>query len=415
MKRISSQLPAIDNSYYTRIREWELNQENNKIASQSRIKDLRDDPLAAARAVRLDSAVLRAGQYQSNVQSLQDSLALSEGELRSALDLLQRVRELSVEGANGIYDATQYAAMGAEVDQVLNELVTIANARDESGNYLFSGTAVRTEPFRATRGRAPGGLADVVTGVDYLGNAGENPVEITEGADLAATQRGNWALWAEQQEVFATVDASRYRVQQDSTIRIDGTEIALTTGDSVAAIMAKVNDSGAAVRAQLDPITGGLVLATTVPHQLWLEDLGGSSVLQDLGVLARGSGHPPLNLASSARVVGGSIFDVVIHLRDALMSGSAETVGSSGLAGIETAITALSATVGGVGAKDNRLSATAARLDWEKPELVRFESQEKDLDLTEAITRLRTLEYGHEAALAAAARILQPTLLNFLK
>ena len=132
-------------------------------------------------------------------------------------------------------------------------------------------------------------------------------------------------------------------------------------------------------------------------------------------MLARGSGHPPLNLASSARVVGGSIFDAVIHLRDALLSGSGETVGSSGLQGIESAITALTGTVGALGARESRLASTSGRLAWEKPELAGFESRERDLDLTEAITRLRTLEYGHEAALSAAARILQPSLLNFLK
>ena len=73
------------------------------------------------------------------------------------MDVLQRIRELGVQGANGIYDASQLAYMGEEVDQLLAELVTIGNARDESGNYLFSGTAVRTEPFRLTHGRVPGG------------------------------------------------------------------------------------------------------------------------------------------------------------------------------------------------------------------------------------------------------------------
>jgi hypothetical protein len=47
MKRISSQLPANDSSYYMRMREWEMSQASAKMGAQSRIKDLRDDPLAA--------------------------------------------------------------------------------------------------------------------------------------------------------------------------------------------------------------------------------------------------------------------------------------------------------------------------------------------------------------------------------
>jgi flagellar hook-associated protein 3 FlgL len=415
MKRISSQLPSYDSSYYLRLHEWQLNHQNEKVAAQSRIKDLRDDPLAAARSVRLQSAIFRSDQYASNAAALQESLASSEGQLRSAMDVLQRIRELAVQGANGIYDASQLAYIGEEVDQLLAELITIGNARDESGNYLFSGTAVRSEPFRLTHGRVPGGASDLVVAVDYLGNDGENPVEVTEGTAVSSVMAGNRAFWAEQQQIYATVDATQYRVQADSSIRIDGLDVPLATGDPVSAIIAKINDSGAPVKASLDPVTGGLVLQSTQPHQISLADLGGSTVLQDLGVLARGGSRPPLNGSPSTRVFGGSIFDVVMHLRDSLLEGDHEKVGSSGLKGIENAITTLAGTIAGVGAKDTRLASVAARLSWEKPELVRFDSRERDLDLAEALTQLKAMQYGHEAALNVAAKVLTPTLLDFLR
>jgi len=415
MKRISSQLPSYDSSYYLRLHEWQLNQQNNKVSAQSRIKDLRDDPLAAARSVRLQSAIFRSEQYATNTAALQESLASSEGQLRSAMDVLQRIRELGVQGANGIYDGSQLAYIGEEVDQLLGELVTIGNARDESGNYLFSGTAVRTEPFRLTHGRVPGGASDLVVGVEYLGNDGENPVEVTEGTAVSAVMSGNRAFWAEQQQIYATVDATQYRVQADAAIRVDGVDIDLATGDPVSAIAAKINDSGAPVRASLDPVTGGLVLQSTQPHQIALSDLGGATVLQDLGLLARFGSRPPLNTSQSARVFGGSIFDVVIHLRDSLLAGDHEAVGSSGLKGIENAITTLAGTIAGLGAKDTRLGAVASRLSWEKPELVRFDDRERGLDLAEALTRLKAMEYGHEAALNVASRVLTPSLLDFLR
>ena len=415
MKRISSQLPSYDSSYYLRLREWELNRVNGNVASGSRIKDLRDDPLAAARSVRLQSAIFRSDQYASNVDTLRESLATSEGQLRSAMDVLQRIRELGVQGANGVYDASQLGYMGEEVDQLLAELVTIGNARDEAGNYLFSGTAVRTEPFRLTHGRVPGGAADLVTAVEYLGNDGHNPVEVTEGTAVSAAMPGNRAFWAEQQQIYSSVDATQYRVQADAAIRIDGVDIALATGDPVSAIMAKINDSGAPVRATLDPVTGGMVLQSTQPHQIALSDLGGATVLQDLGVLARGGSRPPLNTSQSARVFGGSIFDVVIHLRDSMLEGNSEKVGSSGLKGIENAITALAGTIAHVGAKDTRLEAVASRLSWEKPELIRFDNRERGLDLAEALTQLKAMQYGHEAALNVAAKVLTPTLLDFLR
>jgi flagellar hook-associated protein 3 FlgL len=183
----------------------------------------------------------------------------------------------------------------------------------------------------------------------------------------------------------------------------------------VSAIAAKINDSNAPVKARLDSVTNSLVLETTIPHQIWAEDQSGT-VLQDLGVLATGGAHPPLNLSPSARVFGGSLFDQVISLRNALYEGSTDKVGSSGLRGIETSITALAGVIGDVGARDNRLDTVARRLAWQQPELVRFDSQERDLDMADAITQLKTLEATHESALAATARVLNRTkLLDFLR
>ncbi len=139
-------------------------------------------------------------------------------------------------------------------------------------------------------------------------------------------------------------------------------------------------------------------------------------MLQDLGILAPGGDRPPLNVARSARVFGGSIFDMVINLRNALFEGSTEKVGGAGLRGIEDSITNLAGVLGDIGARDSRLDTVAKRLAFQQPELVRFDSQERDLDMADAITQLKTLEFTHEAALSATARVLnRPKLLDFLR
>jgi flagellar hook-associated protein 3 FlgL len=416
MKRISTQLTTYDSSYYMRLREYEMNQMQNKVGSQSRIKDLRDDPLAAARSTRLQSEAMRLTRYGKNIESVRSTLSTVEGNLRSGLDLLQRIRELAVQGANGIYDKSQMAYMGDEVNQLMEELVSIANAKDQGGNSLFAGSASRTTAFRTTEGRVPGGAGDMIVSVEYMGNIGANAAEISEGSMVDVNLPGNVAFWAEQQQIYSTVDASRYQVQADAAIAIDGVEIRLSPGDTVSAIAAKINDANAPVRAHVDSATNALVLETTTPHQIWAEDRGGGTVLQDVGILAAASGRAPLNVSPSARVFGGSLFDMVINLRDALYAGSSEKVGGLGLRGVDSALTNLSSVIGSVGARDSRLEAVAKRLDYQQPELVRFDSLERDLDMAEAITRLRTLETTNEAALSATARALNRSkLLDFLK
>jgi flagellar hook-associated protein 3 FlgL len=416
MKRISSQLPTYDSSYWTKLREFDMNQMANKMGAQSRIKDLRDDPLAASRSTRLQSEIMRTDRYGKNVELVRNTLTSAEGNLRSAMDILQRIRELGVQGANGVLDKSQMGYIGEEVNQLLGELFTIGNTKDQSGNFLFSGSLARTTPFRTISGRVPGGNGDMVVSVDYLGNVDRGAAEISEGAAVDVNLPGNVAFWAEQQQIYSTVDASQYRVRANAAIRIDGAEIPLSPGDTVSAIAAKINDANAPIRARLDPVANSLVIETTLPHQIWAEDLGGGTVLQDLGILAPGGSHPPLNVAPSARVFGGSIFDMVINLRDALFEGSTEKAGSAGLRGIESSITNLAGVLGDIGARDSRLDAVGKRLAFAQPELVRFDSQERDLDMADAITQLKTLEYTHEAALSATARAMnRPKLLDFLR
>jgi flagellar hook-associated protein 3 FlgL len=190
--------------------------------------------------------------------------------------------------------------------------------------------------------------------------------------------------------------------------------IELQAGDNVGGIIARINDSAAPVRARLDPVQNSLVLETTRPHQIWLEDRSGT-VLQDLGLIAAGDTSPPGNLALSAREFGGSLYDMVIHLRDSLFAGDVEAVGGSGLRGIGQSIESLTGWLADLGARDARMQIVSARLNYEIPEVEGLYSQEVDLDLSKAITDLKMLEYTHKAALNTTARILRPTLLDFLR
>jgi len=415
MKRISTDMPNDNMRYHLQAKEWKLNELQDKMASQTRIRELRDDPLAAGHATRFQSKQARLERFSTNIASARGELALTEGNIRSAMDILQRVRELGVQGANGIYDRSQLAYMGEEVNQLLNEMVQLANARSGNGTYLFSGFRSQVEPFRIATSPVEGSSGEVITQVEYVGDNGSNQAEVSENAALEFKVPGNVAFWAENQQIFSTVEATGYRAQHNSTLRIDGATIELKEGDNVYAIISKINESGAPVKAKLDPVKNSLVLESTFAHQIWAQDVAGGRVLQDLGVVSPQSGPPPLNLADSARVFGGSIFDMILHLRDNLYRGDHETIGGSGLRGIDQGIETLTSTLAEIGSRDARLQITDRRLSEEATEYIRQNSEAVDLDLTQAVTELKMLEYTHQAALGTAGRILRPTLLDFLR
>jgi flagellar hook-associated protein 3 FlgL len=414
MLRISSHMPNDDMQYHLRLQEFKMNDLQAKMAEQTRVKELRDDPLAAAHSTRYQSHIARLERYLDNNEKVQGKLRISEQYLQSANELLHRIRELTVQGANGTYTEEQRKMMAVEVNELLNELVETANARSGDGTAIFAGDANLDRPFTALTGNVAGADGRVITSVRYNGGPARNQAEISEASYVDAAFSGGDVFWAENQEIMTDVDASSYVVRGDSAIFIDGERIDLSAGDNVHAIVAKINESNAAVKASLDPVDQSLVIRSTYPHQLRLEDSQGDSVLRDLGVVS-GIGGPPYNYASNARVSGGSVFDMIIYLRDRLYAGETLNVGGAGLKGIDQAQQNVLTSLASLGSRSERLDIVYSRISAEIPEMIQRNSNEVDLDVTQAILDLKAQEYAHKAALQTAGRVLQPTLLDFLR
>lgn len=413
--RISTDMPNNNMQYYLRMNESKSSDMLSRISEQTRVKELRDDPLAAARSVRYKSYISRMNRFSANASAVQDRLRVAEGYMQEALGIMHRVREIAVQGANGIYTKDETAAMASEVDELLKEFVNVANARSADGNTLFSGGDTESEPFRILKGFVQGAGEEKITAVEYTGTVRSSPVEISEGAYIETNFAGNRLFWAEDHLISGSENASSYTLEKDSSIQIDGMEIDFKAGDNIHAVIAKINDSGVPVKASLDPVKNSLSLETTTPHQIWLEDMEGGTLLRDLGIVGDADLTPPHNLSKDVRISQASIFDVIIKLRDDLYKGDTDAIGSSGLRGIENGFRSLVDNIAEIGSKDERLAAAKSRLDFEIPQIQSMDSKEADIDLAEAVTELKMLEFVHKASLQAAARVLQPTLMDFLR
>jgi flagellar hook-associated protein 3 FlgL len=413
MQRVSSDHMNDDMQFWARRRERDMASSETKMARQSRIENLRDDPLGAARAVRYESVGFRLQRFEKNAQWADDQYKVTEGYVRQTLDLTQRLREIAVQGANGTYTKEDQKYMAQEVDQLLGEMVSMANARSPDGSFIFSGDKARTEPFREVKGTAPGAAGEVLVGVQYLGSPSAPAAEISEGDYMPLSIGGSDVFWAEKQQAVSGFDARDWRASADATIVVDGVDIGVKAGDNLYAVVAKINDSGAAVKAGVDPRSFSLSLETTTAHQLRLED-GKGTVLAELGLLAP-TGAAPDNWAPSARVSGGSLFDAAIRLRDSLNRGDIMETGGSALAALDGGLENLSLRVAEIGARSQRLQAVGARLNREIPDTQKLASEEADLDLTKAITDYKMLEYAHKASLSFSGRLLTRSLLDFLR
>lgn len=414
MRRVSSNLVNNNVQQNLRIQESRTNKAQNQMGSQQRIQNLRDDPIAAGHLVRYQSYANRVEQFKHNAQTLSDQFTYSEGYIDNSLQIMQRIRELALTGANGVYEKEDLQNMASEVNELLKELVQNANAVSPDGNSLFAGTRTNRTAFEVSMGMVEGSAEPMISQVRYNGSNDTNKVEVDERTFMTINSDGSKLFWAENQRLFADRDASSYQVAQDSTIKVDGKEINLNAGDSVFAIISKINDAGTSVKATIDPITNGLNLSTSDARQLWLEDVNGTA-LQDLGLIKDSSQRPPYNLGDSVRVSGGSLFDTVIALRDSLLRGDGESVGTRVLGSIDSAIGNLTSNLSQIGSDYVRSQNNIAKAETNTINVTSQISREGDLDFTKAITEMKMLEYVHQASLSTAAKMYQNTLLNHIK
>ena len=414
MQRISSQMNNNNTQSSLRLQESRLNAANNQIGSQRRIQQLRQDPIAAGHLVRYQSYLQRVNQYEKNALTLSDQFSVREGYMTDSLDIMQRVRELAVTGANGIYNKEDLKNMATEVDELLKALVQNANAVSADGNSIFAGTNTKTTAFDIEMGNVEGSGVPLIQNVRYNGNNNINLVEVDEGKYLQNDNIGDKTFWAEHQQLFGGRDALNWQSSSNNVISIDGVEIQISQGDNISAVVSKINDSAAAVKASVDPIRNALNLETTDARQLWLQDVSGNT-LEELGIIKDSSQLPPYNIATGTRVSGGSMFDAVIAFRNALLSGDQEAIGSRVLGSLDQGIDSLVTRIAKSGAEYERAQLNATRNGKLALDVTQMVSREGDLDFTKAITDLKMLDYTNQATLSQAGKMYSSTLLNYMR
>jgi flagellar hook-associated protein 3 FlgL len=411
-------MPSLDSQYYLRRQEEALAGVQSKIAGQTGILNLRDDPMAASHAVRYESYLSRLERFEQNTLYAQEQYNAVDSYLQQSVSIMQRIRELAMQGANGVYTGDDLTMMGVEVNELLNELVSIANATGPDGTRLFAGDKAFTEPFRVITGSVEGGGQDMITGVEYRGAGAARATEISERSYTTLDISGGEAFWAEKMQIRSGVNgnaADNYQVPASGAFSIDGQEIKVSSGDTINAIVAKINDSGAPVKASVDPVTRALALEGTNAHFIRLEDAPGSTVMRDLGLITDTAAPDAPNWNRDAEVSGGSLFDMVIRLRDALFQDNQEFIGGQGIAGMDLALGNVETRLADIGSRATRARETWQRLNAEIPTVTAALDRASGLDLTTAAMELASMNSAHTASLQVAAKILPKTLLDFLQ
>ena len=138
-------------------------------------------------------------------------------------------------------------------------------------------------------------------------------------------------------------------------------------------------------------------------------------MLRDLGIISGNLVNNAPNWNNTAMVSGGSIFDMVIRLRDAMIRGDQDFIGSQGIAGMDLSVNNITLRIADVGSRKERAEFAWQRINRQIPNIHAMLNTETGLDMAQAAMDLNMARYAHQASLQSAAKILPPTLLDFLR
>ena len=277
----------------------------SQLATGKKIQVPSDDPVVAARALKLRTDVAEIEQYKRNVRDAQSWLDMTEDSLAKIGDLLQSVRELTVNGANGTKTPEDTQKISVEVKQLREQLIQIGNST-YAGRYMFSGFQTDKPLLDKDTGEF---LIDVDTSVENI------TYEIGVGDDI--------------------------------NINVAGGDLFGNGGDAVTGTRGK--------------------LISDMDNLITALDTGDHTAVGDM-------------LADIDDNMGN-----ILRIR------------------------------ADVGARSNRLELSANRLESDTLNFTKLMSENENVDMAETIIGLQSEENVYRASLAGGAKIIQPSLVDFLR
>lgn len=301
------------------------NKYQTQLSTGKKISLPSDDPVVAARALKLRTDVSKVEQYQKNISDAQSWLSATDETLSKINDILQTAREKTVQAANGTNTPQETQAIAQELKQLKVQVVHLSNST-YSGRYIFSG-------FKTDQKL----INDDETSADF----------------------GKFAINVDELVVPATIppSISKERIFYEVGVG-DSININITGGD-----LFNSQDTDGAIAAKGDT----------------------SSMIQ--------------------------MFDNII----ASMEAGDSVAISNQLATIDAEHLNVLRVRADIGARQNRMDLTEDRMKSDVVNFTAAMSENEDVDIAETIMNLKNEENVYQASLAAGARVIQQSLVDFLR
>jgi flagellar hook-associated protein 3 FlgL len=454
------------------LRLAELVTAQQETSSGKRIQKPSDDPVGASLAINLQGEQAAIGSWRGTAAAGGSFLDATNTALSSAEDLIGQVRALAVQGLSGTMKAGDRLTIADQLEQIRGSLLDVANTNFD-GKYLFAGTASAAKPF------APGAngavsyhgndeIQTVILGRDVevpINAPGSAVFQAQDPKGLAISGVSGLAVGASpsQGKGWVAID-----VRHDTTTGAIGSGVTLAGGGANDTIIGDrtLTIDGAARTVRLgsgttytipnptDPGAGDFIVRDEHGALVHLDLQGfdgtsSTSTLTGTGSIRAGDGtFMPIDLSQSdvelddptsgavlrvdetkivrasqdiARFSGtvdvfSAIDGVIADLRNSSLSLDEVQARMEGrLAEVNRNQDAVLDSISRAGAASTRLQATDSRLSDQQLAIASRLSQVQDIDPAQAILAMTRAQQSLELTQMTASRVLQTSLLDYLK
>lgn len=141
---INHNMSAMYANRFVKFKEMDVNRDIEKLSSGQRINKGGDDASGLAVSEKLRSQIRGLNQAGQNIANAISFIQTTEGYMSETHDIMQRVRELAVQSANGIYTEEDRMQIQVEVSQLVDEVNRIASHAQFNGMNMLTGRFAKT-------------------------------------------------------------------------------------------------------------------------------------------------------------------------------------------------------------------------------------------------------------------------------
>jgi flagellar hook-associated protein 3 FlgL len=343
----------------------------NQAATQKKLTKPSDDPLAATRVLQTRTEIESGKQFLKSVSQAKNFLEYSDQSLGELTEVLMRAKELAISQSNdaSASESTRQVA-ATEVEQLFSQAVQVGN-RKQGDRFLFGGFRTTRPPFDASG--------------NYKGDSGEMRITVNKEAQVAMNMPGD-------------------RIFLGKSVHAPSSTLPPTPGETTPGKDPKLDPQPTHGN---DPEVRPVKIRA--PASRFANQPDESAIQAEIA-----ESDQPNNLSESWKTKGTNVFKVLSDLEIGLRANDKESVQES-LDRIDEAIAQVVIARSTLGARAQTLTSAMESLQKGQVDAKTLQSNLEDADTFELVSDINKTESTLKASLQTSGKLIQPSLLDFLR